>query len=495
MTYYNNKKEFFNGDIILFQRDLAIAAPNSRSHRPPTWYMKLRLGSSGKSIERSTRLTNEYEAYSFAQGEFHRLRNAATLGHSLNDLSFEKHWDDWYKRNLDCGTWKDARQRWHKNLSTRYFKAYFSNPDGSSMRLNEITAQVAHDYWNWRIAYWSTQQGLKITQHNPKRRGAKTASSYNSAKRPSKKTLQMEQTALNQIFADARERGRLQQIFKMKAPTDKRPPNRRPHFEPAEHRSMVGYLRSYRDCSGHFKSDTLNTWHKLQRAQFYHFVIFLLNSGLRVGEAREMRWRDVTFDQLNDETNDKIAVVSVRRNTKTGQNRDVQTQPTANKTLKEWRQKSPYTSANDFVWFGQTKSQNGGPQPFTDLNKTFQSFLKRVPVTGSPHGLLYDRENAKRSLYSLRHTYATLRRQHGVSWENLAANMGCKRTQLEAHYDHTTTTQVRSEIVRIKPRQKSPEPFDAFAVEALRRFKAGEISETALIELIRPAQTSIAVNS
>lgn len=280
------------------------------------------------------------------------------------------------------------------------------------------------------ILYWSTQAGEKLADYNPKRRKAKTTTTHNAVKVPSKKTLQMDQTALNQIFWDARERGRLQQVFKLKAPTDSKPHNRRPHFEPAEHRSMTKYLLSYRDVIGHFKEDKVNAWHKLQRAQLYHFVIFMLNSELRVGEARQMRWRDIQFDQPNPEEGDSICVVGVRKATKTSQNRDVQTQPNANKTLKEWREKTPHNDDNDLVWFGQS-SANSPPTQFTNLNKSFQHFLSRVPAKGSETGLLYSKENEKRSLYSLRHTYATVRRDHGVSWEDLALNMGCKRDQLD----------------------------------------------------------------
>ena len=59
------------------------------------------------------------------------------------------------------------------------------------MRLNEINAVFANGYWNWRISYWGTGPGAKLLGYNPKRRGAKTTTTKNAAKVPSKKTLQM----------------------------------------------------------------------------------------------------------------------------------------------------------------------------------------------------------------------------------------------------------------------------------------------------------------
>lgn len=497
MAYYENRIVHLDGDLILYQRNLKTAVPNVKSHRQPKWYMKLRIGPR-KFVNRSTGLTHYEEAYAFARKEFDRLRNAVALGHTLDDFTFEKHWEDWYQRNLNNQVWRPDRQRWHKNQAARYYKAYFRNADGTSMRLNDITPTFAHGYWDWRIAYWSTQAGEKLADYNPKRRKAKTTSTHNAAKVPSKKTLQMDQTALNQIFWDARERGRLQQVFKLKPPSDSQPHHRRPHFEPDEQRSMTTYLRSYRDVKGHFKADKVNAWHKLQRNQLYHFVIFMLNSGLRVGEAREMRWRDIRFDVADDKFDESntepICVVEVRKSTKKSQNRDVQTQPNANKTLKEWREKTPYAGENDLVWFGQ-QSNDSPPKPFTNLNKSFQHFLSRVPAEGFETGLLFNKENEKRSLYSLRHTYATVRRHHGVGWEDLALNMGCQRQQLERHYDHSTSNSRRANIVKTKRGKKVAAPLQAghnelspIVLDAMKRHQAGEIDDAMLLGILQLAK-------
>lgn len=492
MAYYENRVEHLDGDLILYQRNLATAVPNVKRHRKPTWYMKLTVGNPKRVINRSTKLTSYEEAYAFARKEYNRLTNAVEMGHTLNDFTFEVHWQEWFDRNVAQGRWKAARQRWHQNQAARYYKTYFRNSDGSSMRLNDITAQVASSYWDWRIAYWSSEQGQKLQSYNPKRRGAKTTTTNNAAKVPSAKTLQMDQTALNQIFRDARERGRMQQQFHMKPPKRDKAHIRRPHFEQDEYQTLVQYLRSYRDCIGHFKDDRVNGWHKLQRQQLYHFVIFMLNTGLRVGEARQMRWRDVKFDVLDEQSNEHVCVVGVRKQTKTEQNRDVQSQPNANKTLKEWKEKSPFNGPNDLVWFGKN-DDDGKQTKFTDLNKTFQAFLQRVPVQDEDTGLLFNKEGEKRSLYSLRHTYATVRRSHGVSYEDLSLNMGCKVQQLQKHYDHSTSNSRRSSIVKFKRKTKTvteAASLDAFTAQALAMFKAGTMDEQTFMGIMRSVKDS-----
>ena len=83
---------------------------------------------------------------------------AARLGHSLDEYTFEQHWNDWYERNLCNGTWKAERALWHKRYFNRYFKEYFSHADSTSMLLNDITPLHAHGYWDLRKAYWLTDK-------------------------------------------------------------------------------------------------------------------------------------------------------------------------------------------------------------------------------------------------------------------------------------------------------------------------------------------------
>lgn len=493
MAYYVERREHFGGTLVLFQRDLAVAVPNAKRHRKQNWYMRLKIGGRKGYVTRSTKLTSYEDAYEFAKSELLRLQQAARLGHSLDEYTFDQHWNDWYDRNVKNDAWRADRTLWHKRYADRYFKAYFKHADGTSMVLNEITPQVVKGYWDWRITYWQREEGQKIQRFNPKRRNAKSSTTNNAKANPAAKTLLMEQSALNQIFFDAAELGRLQQTVKFRAPVQNRTPNRRAGFDGDEYDALTRYLRSYRDCVGVFGEEKLNAWHKLQRQQLYHFIIFLANSGLRVGEAREMRWQDVNLDVAVDGSKASIADIAVRKATKTGRVRHVQTQPTGNKTLKEWMEKSPHPAPDDYVWFGQSKDETGKSQPFNDLNKGFQNFLKRVPYAEREDGLLYDKDGDKRSLYSLRHSYATMRLEKGdVGIYDLALNMGCGVKQIEQHYSHVMSKQRRHEITKFKPiLQKSVAPSsNPVLAAALEQFQLGKLDAEkmkAIIDLV--AQT------
>ena len=499
LAFYENRHEHYGGALLLFQRNLPVAVPNSKKHRKPTWYMRLKIAGHKGYITRSTKLTKYEDAYAFAHDEYLRLQQAAKLGHSLNEYTFEQHWNDWYERNLRNGTWADERARWHKMYFNRYFNDYFSNADKSSKLLNDITPQFAAGYWDWRKGYWQSEQAEKLRAYNPKRRGSKTRGTANAKSTPAVKTLLMEQSALNQIFYDAFERGRMQQVFKMRVNEKDRTPNRRAGFDTGrEYLVLVRNLRSYRNCVGRFASEGLNAWHKLHRAQLSHFVMFLLHSGLRVGEARQMKWSDVKLDEVVDGEEERIAEVRVSKATKKGQARYVQTQPSANNALKEWKKLSPHTKANDWVWFGQKHDAEGNATQIGDLNKSFQQYLKAIDFDGREDGLLYDRDGDRRSLYSLRHTYASLRLEKGhVSVYDLSLNMGCKVKQIETHYSHVVSKQRRQQITKTNRKKKSSAENgavvsdDAFVTEALRRYKAGELSDEAFLEI---AKTSKAQN-
>jgi hypothetical protein len=212
VAYYENRHEHLDGALVLFTRNLAVAVPNTKNHRNPTWYMRLKIAGRKGYITKSTKLTKYEDSYEFAKGELLRLQHAAKLGHSLDEYTFEKHWNDWFERNKRNGTWKGERVKWHSNYFKRYFKDYFSNADSSSMLLNDITAQYAAEYWDWRKSYWKRQKGKMLRDYNPKRRSAKTLGTGNAKESPAVKTLQMEQSALNQIFYDERWLGKFEQF-------------------------------------------------------------------------------------------------------------------------------------------------------------------------------------------------------------------------------------------------------------------------------------------
>jgi len=491
MAFYLNKREFFDGALTLYQRDLTVAN-NSKTHREANWYMKVKIaGKKGRAITKSTKRTIYEEAYAYAVEEYTRLTNAYRLGKALQEVTFEQHWHDWFKRQVNNGVWTDSRQSWHEGYFNRYFKVYFTDKNtGKSMLLNDIDSAYANGYWDWRVNFWQSEQGTKLQKYNRKRRDAKTRTTYNASKVPAAKTLAMEQSALNQIFFDALERGKTQQSFKLRSPKVGNTDGKRAGFTDDEYNVLVRNLRSYRDCVGKFKGVRLNEWHKLQRKQMYYFVLFLANSGLRVGEARMMRWSDVKFD-VDRGDGELVAEIRVSANTKKRTSREVVTQVNGNKHLKRWYEITRYKKASEWVWY--TVGDNEQQRQFTDLNRSFQSVLKKIEYNDRENGLLLDADGKRRSLYSLRHVYATMRLSNGASIYDVAMNMGTQVVQIEKHYSHVLTKHRQIEITQMKQRKRKLEETndveaahinDDFVDEALERFKTGKLSKEALVAIL-----------
>ena len=133
--------------------------------------------------------------------------------------------------------------------------------------------------------------------------------------------------------------------------------------------------------------------HMLQRQQIYYLIMFIANSGLRVGEVREVTWQDIKFD-INNGNEELIAEIRVSQNTKTKKVRNVQTQPNANDSLKKWKEKTPFKKQNQYIFFaGSTEEQ----KQFTDLNKTFKTILMKIPYNDRKDGMLNDADGKRRS--------------------------------------------------------------------------------------------------
>jgi integrase len=139
-----------------------------------------------------------------------------------------------------------------------------------------------------------------------------------------------------------------------------------------------------------------------------------------------------------------------------------------------WRSKSPRTKPQDYVWQGQGKTKTGTNTSSGDFGKTFKDLLQTIPYKDRTNGLRCDADGKPRTVYSLRHTYATQRLLHGdLDYPDLAKNMGTSVAQIERHYSHVTTLQKAAELTMDKRRDNSKETIhrrnERSVEEALRR--------------------------
>ena len=154
-------------------------------------------------------------------------------------------------------------------------------------------------------------------------------------------------------------------------------------------------------------------------------------SGLRPNEARQLRWRDL--EDYVDQDGIKHLLLHISPTTKTGQ-RECIPLKSARRYIDRIRDQSTHLDPDDLIFCDQNGSS------VENFGKTFKKVLIDT-------NLLEDRFGRTRTIYSLRHTYATFRLLYGnAKIEDLAQNMGTSPTQIYNHYRHITVRQKAAEM-------------------------------------------------
>ena len=283
-------------------------------------------------------------------------------------------------------------------------------------------------------------------------------------------SLNKHNIALKLIFDKAMERGwatvsSIPNLTKVEA--DK---NRRPDFNRAEYILMIRAMRTWKG------KDTHRCIDKQIHELLYDYVLFLANSGVRPGkESMNLQWNNIAIQTSRDGNEIITANVGnykgrsgkirrrevVLRNAARSsarlvlerlKNRDSELQPLTLEQVLELRSTKLVFRLPD------------ASQP-ARLDGTFKKFLNE-------HNMLVGTDNQNRSLYSLRHFYATqeLLRENPISLTVLAQQMGTSVAMIEKYYGHVKAMSKADSLAGFakKPRQpkdaaSTPEPAKSIA--------------------------------
>lgn len=410
---YENKHVLRDGRIVLYTR-------NSSG----LYHVRLSVDGIEGYVTKSTKQRQLDRAREFAENLYDDLRYKVRHGEETGVHSFRTIWERWLRANQ--ATLSVHRKRYIIGTATRYLLPFLGKKT-----VGELNDKLIAQYWDWRINFWGSDEGAaKIAKAARSRTTEKRAYKHklgNVAKIPAQKSLDMEKTVLSQILGWAYRNGLINRLPDLKPPKMKssKVVERRPAFELDEwkalYRFMRGWVKEGTPVDGLPATKGPHQLHRLQREMLRNYIIFMGSSGLRPNEARQLKWKDIVPHQ--DENGNTHTIIHVSPDTKTGARECV---PLRNVTtiMERMKSASDRTLPDDLIFC----DKNGSP--IENFGKTFKSVLLKS-------GLLKDRFGKDRTIYSLRHTYATFRiRYGGVNIEALASNMGTSPSIIFRHYRH-----------------------------------------------------------
>ena len=113
---------------------------------------------------------------------------------------------------------------------------------------------------------------------------------------------------LNQIFRFAKRKGYISDPPVIAIPSSRQ--NSRPDISETEWRTLYTYLRKY-------VKEAQDKRRYRERFCLQHYILILANSGIRIGEARHLRWRD-NIKHQNTERSEATDLYSSRQDRRAG---------------------------------------------------------------------------------------------------------------------------------------------------------------------------------
>ena len=350
----------------------------------------------------STKTDNLKEAERFALDLYEDTYLHVKGGGSMQSKTFKQVFEEWTKFVTTMGHTKRGGS-WDATINR---VATYALPFFGPKKIDTIGPVEFGDYWAHR----------KTTFNR---------------KPPTNGTLRRERTSILPVFKFAVSRGYITVMPGTEPPKSSN--ERRPTFTQDEWKTIYTRARDWV-----IDGESKGAWRQRFMAQQY--VLVLANTGLRIGELRGLRWSDLR----TVETSDRTRLVGEVRG-KTGA-REVVFQSGADVYIKriydlrlEELAKAPDHSEVIFC--------HPDGRPIQSMKNSFISLLNFS-------GISLERNGMSRTLYSLRHFYATMRLSNETSPFLLAKQMGTSVEMLEKFYGQTVSSELAAQITKASRSKK-----------------------------------------
>ncbi len=298
-------------------------------------------------------------------------------------------------------------------------------------------------------------------------------------KEPSKSTISNHNSALNYVLKQAQALGYIEKLPKIN--NEGTLSGTRDWFAEDEWKALRNFMRKDLNNAkkmvgkgGRNGIDTITALTYEIRELVRDVALILVNTGIRSGnEIMSLKWRNLDIVEEGEKQMVQFSLTHTKTMNRTGHLRRVIAYQSRNKTSNKkpygvWeplrRIASRFEDTKDLEWeelFEQDIDIFRLPSTNEEVNydrlgKQFVTLLKRCPYKGRKDGLYRTSNNNTRSLYSLRHTYATFRLKEGMTEGDLSRNMGCSIKMIEEHYGHITP-----ELVPLRYSEKTSKKTDS----------------------------------
>lgn len=376
-----------DGEVILYRRSRSLLYQCRYKLSDGSW---TRRTTGRASLENAIAVACDlYDESRYRQklGLAHRAHSFAHIaGICVSDL----------RRKIDSTTGKTSYQDYVSCIE-RYFIPYFKDKC-----LEELTDLDIREFEIWRDRQMN--------------------------RKPKTSTLNNFSSAWNRVITTAVERGFISERVPVPKLTSKGLKGKtRPAFNEQEVERLLTFMESWQHSGVKWVEKEI-------RPLTRDYVEFLLLTGIRHGtEAMNVRWKDIEWH-----TDKGVRYLRVWVSGKTGGRWLIAKHRTV-EVLKRLHSRQRDISDIDFEELFKTRvphllfRYSDGHQPHS-LVGTFRRLMR-------DSGLLKDSDGQNRTLYSLRHTYATLEMLRGeVDIHTLSKQMGNSALMIERHYSKLTAT-------------------------------------------------------
>ncbi len=251
---------------------------------------------------------------------------------------------------------------------------------------------------------------------------------------PSASVINNHNSALNRVFDEAIERGYMTKFQLPLLRNDGVKSQRRPDFRLEDYTQLYKGMRTW-------VREARQGNETLLRNILRSYVLVLANTGIRAGtEGMNLQWQHVEFFEQDAR---KYLMLHVRG--KTGK-REVIARHNTVRYLDRLRKLNPAWAAGTFEEFLQRRLPDyvfrvDDRDMTTAFGRMFARLLEKLD-------LLHDTRNGKqRTMYSLRHYYATMALQlNRLTVYKLAKHLGTSVAMIEQHYGHVELRKMAHEI-------------------------------------------------